>query len=69
MSEIDVTKLSEIELKALGWDQARIRDEATRALNIIQQELATRQYSSLNAKPENEQNPDGGVGDDKGSSD
>lgn len=66
---VDLKKLSTIELKALGWDQAKIRDQATSVVIAIEEDLARREFEALNTRQENEQNTDRGMGDDKALSD
>jgi hypothetical protein len=66
---VDLKKLSTIELKALGWDQAKIRDQAASVVIAIEEDLARREFEALNTRQENEQNTDRGMGDDKALSD
>ena len=66
MSEVDITALTDTELKALGWEQLQVREGASRAVAAIEQELSRRRFELLNAPKANEQNPDGGMGNDKG---
>lgn len=66
---VDLKKLSTIELKALGWDQAKIRDQAASVVIAIKEDLARREFEALNTRQEDEQNTDRGMGDDKALSD
>lgn len=58
---MDLTKLSVVELKALGYDQGMILEQTRQNLLLINQELSKRQGSEIKAKEQKEVDTEGGV--------
>lgn len=48
MQTIDIKTLSEVELKALGYEQVKLLQSIQNNINAIEQELRTRQQTVTN---------------------